>query len=67
MERDGWGEAAVSWAAAAVCVLVLCALVSKYLFLFGLGVAVRLLIAYEISHRWIGCLLLGRVGRRVHW
>ena len=54
---DGLGEAVYSWAVAGACVLVLFALVSKYLFLFGFGVAVGLLIAYEFAHRWIGCLL----------
>jgi hypothetical protein len=55
--RDGLGEAAVSWATAGVCVLVLFFFLSKYLFLFGFGVVVGLLIAYEFAHRWIGCLL----------
>ena len=55
--RDGLGEVVSTWAVVAFCVLVLFALVSKYLLLFGLGVAVGLLIAYEFAHRWIGCLL----------
>ncbi len=55
--RDGLGEAVSSWAVVAFCVLVLFALVSRYLFFFGVGVAAGLLIAYEFAHRWIGCLL----------
>ncbi len=54
---DGLGEGLGSWAVLAVCVLVLFALVSRYLFFFGVGVAAGLLIAYEFAHRWIGCLL----------
>lgn len=57
VERDGLGDVASSWAVAAVVVLVLFALVSRYLLLFGFGVVVGLLVAYEIAHRWIGCLL----------
>ena len=55
--RDGLGEAVASWAVVAFCVLVFFALVSKYLFLFGFGVVVGLLVAYEFAERWIGCLL----------
>ena len=57
VERDGLGAVVSTWAVVAFCVLVLFALVSKYLLLFGFGVVVGLLIAYEIAHRWIGCLL----------
>lgn len=54
---DSLGEVVKSWAVVALCVLVLFALVSKYLLLFGFGVVVGLLVAYEIAHQWIGCLL----------
>lgn len=53
----GIGEAVAVWCAAGVLLLVLCALVSKHLFVFGLGVAVGLIAAYEIAVRWIGCIL----------
>ena len=56
LER-GIGEAVGMWAMAGVLLLVLCAVVSKYLFVFGLGVAVGLIAAYEIAVRWIGCIL----------
>ena len=57
VQRDGSNEVIASWAAAAFCVLVLFSLVSRYLLMFGLGVAVGLLVAYEFAQRWIGCLL----------
>ena len=55
--RDSLGETVTSWALVGAAVLVLFALVSKYLFLFGLGVAVGLVLAYEMIRRWAGCLL----------
>lgn len=56
LER-GMGEGLGVWLVAGGLLLVLCALVSRWLFVFGLGVAAGLAIAYEIAMRWLSCLL----------
>lgn len=57
LSERGMSEAVGVWCAAGLLALVLFYAVSKYLFVFGLGVAVGLIAAYEIAVRWIGCIL----------